>query len=113
MSAARSPGSADRRLEALLRFGRLADVGRERLDELAALAALACETPIALIAFLDESRLWFKGTHGWHLEWLPRDITFCQHAISPAVLMSAPNALEDARFKDNPLVTGDPHIRSY
>src|SRR3954465_13689963 len=105
MGADRPPGSADRRLEALLRFGRLADVGRERLDELAALAALACETPIALIAFLDDSRLWFKGTHGWHREWLPRDISFCRHAISPAVLMSVPDAQKDPRFHNNPLVT--------
>ena len=58
MSDDRPPGSVDLRLEALARYGRLADVSRERLDELAALAALACETPIALITFLEISSIW-------------------------------------------------------
>ena len=113
MSDDRPPGSVDLRLEALTRYGPLADVGRERLDELAALAALVCETPIALVTFLDQSRLWFKGAHGWNREWLARDITFCRHAVEPQSVLSVPDALKDPRFRDNPLVVGEPHIRAY
>jgi two-component system, cell cycle sensor histidine kinase and response regulator CckA len=113
MSDDRPPASVDLRLEALARYGRLAHVGRERLDELATLAALVCETPIALITFLDQSRLWFKGAHGWNREWLAREVTFCQHVIAPPAVLIVPDALKDARFRDNPLVTGEPHIRAY
>ena len=113
MNADRPMGLVDLRLEALARYGRLAELGRERLDELASLAALACETPIALISFLDESRLWFKGAHGWPREWLPREISFCQHGIAPPFLLVVPDALKDERFCKSPLVTGEPHIRAY
>jgi PAS domain S-box-containing protein len=108
------PSSAvDSRLEALTHYGRLADVGRERLDEIATLAAWVCETPIALVSFLDDSHLWLKGAHGWEPKSLLREITFCHHAISPPSVLSIPDALEDARFRDNPLVAGEPHIRAY
>jgi PAS domain-containing protein len=43
----------------------------------------------------------------------PRDISFCGHVILQNDLFEIPNALEDSRFADNPLVTGSPFIRFY
>src|SRR5688572_18129969 len=113
MSIDRPPARADQRVEALAQYGRLADVGRERLDELAHLASLACETPIALITLLDESHLWFKGARGWDRDWLPAEISFCRHAVTPPSVLTVPDTLKDSRFEASPLVTGEPHIRSY
>ena len=42
-----------------------------------------------------------------------REISFCARAIQNADIMEVPNALEDPRFAENPLVTGEPYIRYY
>lgn len=43
----------------------------------------------------------------------PRALAFCIHAIERDDLLIVPDATLDARFADNPLVTGDPKIRFY
>ena len=43
----------------------------------------------------------------------PRDISFCTYTITGEQIFEVPDALQDPRFRDNPLVQGDPHIRFY
>src|SRR5271170_2777285 len=43
----------------------------------------------------------------------PRDISFCGHTIAGREILEVPNALEDERFRDSPLVTSDPNVRFY
>ena len=83
-------------------------------DDVVSLAAFICDTPIALISLIDEDRQWLKARIGVNEMETPRGIAFCSHAITnPDQLMEVPNALEDPRFVDNPLVTGGPEIRFY
>jgi hypothetical protein len=42
-----------------------------------------------------------------------REVSFCGHVVADGETMHVPDATEDSRFKDNPLVTGDPHVRAY
>ena len=42
-----------------------------------------------------------------------RDISFCGHAIMKNELFVVDDASSDARFADNPMVAGAPHIRFY
>ncbi|MGI4796510.1 MAG: putative bifunctional diguanylate cyclase/phosphodiesterase [Janthinobacterium lividum] len=42
-----------------------------------------------------------------------RDVSFCAHAIAREEMLVVLDATLDPRFTDNPLVTGEPHIRFY
>ena len=83
-------------------------------DAVVRLASAVCGTPIALISLITRDRQWFKARIGMSVEETPREFAFCDHAIrSPQSLMEVPDASTDPRFRDNPLVTGDPNIRFY
>lgn len=102
-----------RRLEALARY-RVLDTPPERaFDDLALLASRICETPIALVSLVDETRQWFKARVGLEARETARSMAFCAHAIRGSELFVVPDAAQDPRFSDNPLVTGPPHIRFY
>ncbi len=100
---------------AVLRSLEIVDTAPEEVfDDLAALAASICQTPIALISLVEENRQWFKSRVGWTTaSETPRDISFCGHAILQPNLLVVPDAAADPRFADSPLVTGDPAVRFY
>lgn len=99
---------------AALRQYRILDTDPEQaFDDLALLASEICGTPIALITLVDEDRQWFKAHVGTDLTETTRSVSFCAHAIAGHALFVVPDALEDARFRDNPLVRQDPRIRFY
>jgi len=100
-------------LSVLWQYEILDTVPEEIFDELADLAALICEAPIALISLVDEDRQWFKARVGTTLKETTRDISFCAHAILGTELFIVPDATKDERFKHNPLVTTKPKIRFY
>ena len=86
----------------------------QSFDRIAEVASFICDTPIALVAFQDEERNWFKaaiGTEG--VRESPRQISFCQHTIMGEEVYEVTDASQDALFADNPLVCNDPRIRFY
>jgi anti-sigma regulatory factor (Ser/Thr protein kinase) len=101
------------RLSALRRYRILDTEPERRFDDLAFLAAHVCGTPIALITLVDEHRQWFKSRVGVTVPETARAVSFCAHAIEQQDLLIVSDALHDERFRDNPLVVGDPHIRFY
>jgi GAF domain-containing protein len=92
---------------------RIMDTGPDwRFDSFVRLAADMFGVPIALVTLVDEERQWFKAVHGIELRETKRSAAFCAHAfLNPDEVMVVEDALCDARFADNPLVRGDPHIR--
>ena len=113
MQSAPLPPEEPQRLCTLYSFDVL-DTDRETVfDEIAELATEICEAPIALVSFVDHSRQWFKARVGWAASELTRSVSFCAHAILQPGLFIVPDAQKDARFADNPLVIGPPHLRFY
>jgi two-component system cell cycle sensor histidine kinase/response regulator CckA len=102
-----------RRLKVLWQYDVLDTVPEEVFDDLTELAARICEAPIALISLIDEDRQWFKAKVGVSVNETSRDISFCAHAIKQTELFIIPDATQDLRFANNPLVTSDPKIRFY
>ncbi|MBQ1499085.1 MAG: response regulator [Sphingomonas sp.] len=101
------------RLQALEVY-EILDTPREpAFDEVVRLAADICETPIALVSFVGSDRLFFKAAHGVDLLGMDRDMSFCESALLQDELMLVPDASQDPRFAETPLVAGDSHIRFY
>ncbi len=105
--------SEHKRLESLKSFRILDTLPEQEFDDLALLASQICETPIAAISLIDEDRQWFKSRVGLSATETPRDMAFCNHTINGDELFIVPDAREDARFDENPLVTKDPNVRFY
>ncbi len=109
----RQLASEKRRLEILRQYGILDTENEEAFDEIAALTARLCDAPIALIALVDRNRVWFKGGVGVSVAEIPREISFCGHAIGQKEVFVINDAAADERFADNPLVAGEPRVRFY
>jgi len=108
------PANESKRLDALKASGLLDTPPEREFDDIALLASQICGTPISTISLIDETRQWFKARVGIDDPETPREQAFCAHAIlEPNETLVVPDAREDARFFDNPLVTGDPNIRFY
>ena len=114
MSQTDDPARAEaERLEALRKYEILDTEPEMAYDDLALLASHICETPMAAITMVDADRQWFKARVGMPVPETPRSISFCTHAIEQRGIYVVPDARADAALRDNPQVTGDPHIRFY
>ena len=107
------PENEEERLKALHEIEIMDTEADEAFDDLTRLAGYICETPIALITFIDSERQWFKSPSDFPVSETPRDISFCAHAILQSEPFIIPDALDDERFKNNPFVTSEPNIRFY
>jgi PAS domain S-box-containing protein len=101
------------RLNALRSYHILDTLPEQALDDLTALAATICEVPMAMISLVDEHRQWFKSRIGVEAAETPRGASFCTHALGKRDLLIVPDATQDARFAESPLVTCAAGVRFY
>jgi EAL domain-containing protein (putative c-di-GMP-specific phosphodiesterase class I)/GGDEF domain-containing protein len=101
------------RLHALHATGLLDTRASESFDRITRLAAALFGVPIGLVSLVDQDRQWFKSCVGLEASQTAREHAFCDHTIRTAEVMVVEDALQDPRFADNPLVTGEPGIRFY
>jgi diguanylate cyclase (GGDEF)-like protein/PAS domain S-box-containing protein len=84
-------------------------------DALVEAAAAALHVPVAMVSLIDADRQWYKASLGIDrsMRQTSREIAFCGHVVARGEPLVVSDARQDPRFADNPLVTGEPHIRFY
>jgi len=113
MQRAPIPDDEEKRLALLKACNIIYTPAEEAFDDVAQLAADLCGTEIALITLVDSERQWFKARVGVSQTETARDLSFCGHCITHRHPLVVNDTHQDARFADNPLVTGAPHLRFY
>ena len=107
------PVDEARRLTALHATRLLGSAPEETFDRITRMAARLLHAPTALVSLVDKDVQWFKSRCGFEATGTARDISFCGHAILEHEPLVINDATMDPRFHDNPLVTGEPHVRFY
>lgn len=107
------PENESSRLAALQKTQLLDTPLEERFERITRLVCRLLGVPTASISLVDETRQWFKSVQGSQLTETPRKVAFCSHTILSDEILVVPNAAEDARFSDNPLVTGPEKVLFY
>lgn len=101
------------RLAALRRYDIL-DTPREAdFDQIAELAALVCDVPVAVVNFIDADRQWYKAEVGLGVSSTPLETSICSHVILEKHFVEIRDTLEDPRLRGNPLCFGDGGFRFY
>jgi PAS domain S-box-containing protein len=68
---------------------------------------------MATISLVDEDRVWYKSRAGIDVREMPRDDSFSTHVVASGKLLVVQDAATDKRFRENPLVSGEQHVRFY
>lgn len=113
MPAASIPPDELERQQLLKALNLLDTEEEEVFDRVTRLVSRLLKVPIALFSLVDENRQWFKSHVGMDARETPREFAFCAHALLQDQPLVVADASSDARFADNPLVTGVPNIRFY
>lgn len=113
MAGAPIPINEAQRLLQVTQLCRLDSTPDEVFEQIVAMTAEYFNAPIALISIVDEQRQWFTARVGLSARETPRRDSFCAYAILANEPFEVPDASQDPRFMDNPLVTGEPGIRFY
>lgn len=102
-----------RRLTVLQSYNILDTPPEAQFDRIARLASAILGTPMAAVTLVDRNRQWFKAEVGLGRTETSRQESFCAHTMLGDGALVVEDALEDARFCETGLVTGEPHIRFY
>ncbi len=111
----RSVVNNDQRLRVVETMTQSDHISDAKLDAVARLAADLMDCPTAFVSLVDSHCLWFAGTAGISAREVSVDNAIGAHVIaSPGdEIFVIEDARADARFADNPKVTGEPFVRFY
>jgi len=101
------------RLEALDQLDVLDTPREEAFDRITRLIKSIFGVEIAIVSMIDGHRQWYKSVEGLATTEEDLETTFCKYTVLGAEPVVVADATLDARFRDNPHVTGAPSIRFY
>ena len=107
------PVDETERLVALHRLGILDTPPSAAFDGVTRLAQAALQVPILCVSLVDQSRVWFKSRIGLSVRETPRRGSLCDHVVWAREPLIVRDAATDARFANDPLVSGSQHVHSY
>jgi len=114
MKEAPIPKNENERLAELKALNILDTPPEERFDRITRTATRLFNVPISTVTLIDSNREWFKSVCGLDTTEGERAVSFCGHVITEeSGMLIIPDASADPRFKDNPMVVGEPFIRLY
>lgn len=109
----RNEDTQRKRVTALQALAAIDTPPQEAINVLTKLAASLCSAPIALVTLIDCERLCFQATFGLNSTGMDRASSFCSDATDAGQFLEVIDALDDPRFRDSSLVTGELGIRFY
>jgi diguanylate cyclase (GGDEF)-like protein len=101
------------RLEELKSYNIVDSFPEQEYDDIALLLAHICQTPIAMIALIDEKRKWHKSKIGLDKVFSPREFTICSHTIMREEILIVNDTLKHETFRHIGMVVKPPHVRFY
>lgn len=101
------------RLLALDRLAVLDTEPEQPFENIVSLVQQILQVPNCAVSLVDRQRQRFKARRGLAAPETARNIAFCSEAIKSDAPLSIPETQDSQTFKGNPLVVGEPHIRSY
>lgn len=107
------PADETERIEALHRCELLDTPPEPFFDHIVQLAVKLLNVPIASVSLVAENRQWSKARIGINAREVPREHSFCTHALESKNILVIEDAARDSRFLRNPLVTRENGIRFY
>lgn len=107
------PDDEEERLATLRKYRILDTDPESQFERIVEVAKRQLDMPLAFVAFMDRDRNFLKGRGDMPVSESPRDVSFCGHTILQDDVLVVPDALEDERFAESPIVVGDPKLRFY
>ncbi|WP_227526698.1 GAF domain-containing hybrid sensor histidine kinase/response regulator [Psychrobacter sp. 4Dc] len=114
------PVTADEseRVHKLRKYDVLNNNEESAFERLIDLAKLFFDVPVVMISFMDEKTQYLKTGRVpdrlfGNICQTPRNIAFCNYTVLTNDVFVVPDALEDSRFNQNPLVIEPPYLRFY
>lgn len=108
------PENEAERIKALYRYKILDSFPEPAFDRIAQTVRQVFETPIALISFVDDVRVFFKANVGMEgVTNVERGLSLCSLAILSDEVTVFKNALKEPCLLANPLITGTFGLRFY
>lgn len=103
----------EERLRVLHKLKILDTADEQQFDHICEVAQYTFNVPTVVISLVDNDRQWFKSHLGLDACSTERKIAFCNYAVLGSEVFEVCDASKDERFMNNPLVTGDLHLRYY
>jgi PAS domain S-box-containing protein len=107
------PDNEDERLQALHTYDILDTFPEAEYDAITRLASYICQSPFALISFIDNKRQWYKSAVGLPFSETPRAETFCQYTLLSDEIVEVPDASLHDVFHTSDHVKGGLGVRFY